>query len=405
MKDIGKETKWRLDRDKNTQRIPGIRKRILRKLSRLGACLLAGVMLTGTCACQSGLTMEDWEGMGEETLQSSFTPYTDFVFQADCLGTTYRINHWEQIMYYLDLLQDAVDKEKFIVEPEGEIDPYFLLQAWQVLLWTNPKCSELMLMDMGENKIGLFYGDTNSEEYEHFNYHLGYFSGGGDESNIFPEGPKEGNSVPAGYLSEEAALEMQWEVSEHVEEVIRENIDADFTEEQKAKAIYQYLVQNFEPVTKVKDIDSESAMLEIGMREALLNEYGTSVHFAQIYNFYLAQLGVDSIMVADYVTMIDTENAVEGLEEYLFDAVHYYNCVSIEGKWYMMDITYEMAEYHNNLESGGEAELGMTYFGMSQDTRRISRPDGYLTIQGPYYVGKVMEVPECPEDLFMVKEE
>lgn len=400
MKDIGKETKWRLDRDKNTQRIPGIRKRILRKLSRLGACLLAGVMLTGTCACQSGLTMEDWEGMGEETLQSSFTPYMDFVFQADCLGTTYRINHLEQIMYYLDLLQDAVDKEKFIVEPEGEIDPYFLIQAWQVLLWTNPKCSELMLMDMGENKIGLFYGDTNSEEYEHFNYHLGYFSGGGDESNIFPEGPKEGNSVPAGFLSEEDALQMQRDVEAHVEAVIQENIDANYTEAEKAQAIYLYLVKNFELVNPLKEIDSVAAMEQIGLREAVMNEYGSAMHFALVYNFYLAQLGMDSVMVMDYGVedILAASGEHDYLSEYL-DVIHCYNGVYIDGKWYLMDIAYEMAEYNYNLQNGGEAEPSMSYFGMSWETREKTRLGGNKRVEGPTFAGRIMEVPECLEDL------
>ena len=376
-----------------------------RILSRVGALFLAGMMLTGTCGCKDELSMEDWEGI-EEDAQDSFASFDSFVYQADCIGTTYRTNHLEQVMTYLDLLQDAVDTEKFVVQLDEGYDPYFVIQAWMALLWTDPRCSELQLMKLEDNQMGLFYGDTNSEAYSHTNLYLGYMPTGTAAEEFIPEGPAAGEAVPAGFLSEEDALQMQRDVEAHVEAVIQENIDANYTEAEKAQAIYLYLVKNFELVNPLKEIDSIAAMEQIGLREAVMNEYGSAMHFALVYNFYLAQLGMDSVMVMDYGVedILAASGEHDYLSEYL-DVIHCYNGVYIDGKWYLMDIAYEMAEYNYNLQNGGEAEPSMSYFGMSWETREETRLGGNKRVEGPTFAGRIMEVPECPEDLFMGKEE
>lgn len=366
-----------------------------RILSRVGALFLAGAMLMGTCACKEELSMEDWDSMGEETVQSTFKPFTDFTFAEDCVSASYREHQTEKVMEIVDIVQEAVHKGEFVVDFGEDINEMNLGQAWLELMYMNPKCSELQFKHLEDGKYELYFIDMNSEFYDGTMYYLvggEDLDGDGELDNISDTG-----EALAGYLSHEEVLAMQQELTDHVETVIRENVGSDYGDEEKARAIYEYMVENFE--VDIKAIGEEIPDEYVTLRDLIVKEYGPPEFFPMIYRFYLAQLGMDAVMVSDYLADLKFEGEEDFYADYLDDEMHMWNCVYIRGQWYMMDVCYEIAEYRHRLETTGEDKAGDKYFGMSAATRQKTRYGGYLSVFGPMSLTNKMKVPDCAADL------
>lgn len=183
-----------------------------------------------------------------------------------------------------------------------------------------------------------------------------------------------------------------------VTQVILQNVEKDDSDIEKAKAIYKYLSSNMEYDTEMLEAQNAEILFSYSLYDAIMEEKGVCFHFAQVYQYYLMQMGIDSIILTDFgvsdgKTDIFGRPVAEGIG-------HAWNLVNLGDEWYHCDITYENGYYQVQKDSGNEGQdLEYVYWGMGDEKRAESRNSTMRNVYGITNPMKILEIPECPNNL------
>lgn len=173
--------------------------------------------------------------------------------------------------------------------------------------------------------------------------------------------------------------------------VITENIKQDYTDEEKVNAIYTYLATNMFYDDQIYNKYS----LELGMYKSFVESQGVCLHFAYSLQFYLNQLGIDSIICSD-AGAAEPDKVIQSSGAGLF---HTWNMVKLDDNWYHFDVTYENNVYEFNKGTASDAKLEYQFYGMSDSTRAITRDSFNRTVYGPINPTNQLVLPVCETDL------
>lgn len=185
-----------------------------------------------------------------------------------------------------------------------------------------------------------------------------------------------------------------------VSTVILENVPEDGTEQEKAKAIYGYLSRNMVYDRQMMEAQDTEALYAHNLYDAIVEEQGVCFHFAQIYFYYLMQMDINSIVVADMGVVNPDEEADVFGRLVPVGLGHAWNMVELDDVWYQCDVTFEntyfeqLREYDSSIE-----DIPYEFWGMSDAKRNESRSSIGLEIYGPKNPMKPLKIPKCEKEL------
>lgn len=183
-----------------------------------------------------------------------------------------------------------------------------------------------------------------------------------------------------------------------VTQVILQNVEEDASDIEKAKGIYKYLSINMKYDMEMLEAQNAEVLFSYSLYDAIMEEKGVCFHFAQVYQYYLMLMGIDSLILTD-LGVLDGETDIFG-RPIAQGIGHAWNLINLGDEWYHCDITYENGYYQMQKDSGNEEpNLEYVYWGMSDEIRSESRDSAIRNIYGITNPMRKLEIPECPDNL------
>ena len=136
--------------------------------------------------------------------------------------------------------------------------------------------------------------------------------------------------------------------------------------------------------------------------EGTLDKKLDQMEIARLYRFILSQLNIECYAVQASGTYYKQDD--EKLDAFMKDAyLNYWNVVVADGKAYNCDLFYEIAILDTQRNENPNATADMTYFGMSDETRKKSfnvSKSSLKTLNTYMFEDQPSDViiPECLED-------
>lgn len=219
--------------------------------------------------------------------------------------------------------------------------------------------------------------------------------------------PDEDETYRIIYQNEEAKQrEINEAFQEKVTQIIDDTIKPEYTDEQRAYAIYEYFVQNFvitydpdneeDPYTYITGADRNSMFVN-SFLEGKMSIFEANY----LYTFFLNQLNIHSTMVGSYGQ--PQEGEFEMLVDY-FNNSQYggswtWVVVKIDDNYYHCDLGHDMIKAYVDRGDDIESSVEITYFGLSDKSRNKYYNSFYGADLLVANAAASTQIPTCEEDM------
>ncbi len=188
-----------------------------------------------------------------------------------------------------------------------------------------------------------------------------------------------------------------------VSDMINERIRPSATDAERAKIVYEWLVEEFE--FDYDSVDSAMGSIETvpgyeGIDDMTFMEvkHGSVFNFDYTYALIMFQLGIDCNIMGSMGSY--EAQGYEYLDElFQTNKTYFYDYFRVGDKWYYCDLFFEKMAFDDAKENYPNAECEFKYFGMSDETRNKSWKVQYKSVAINLVPAKSPAMPTCSEDL------
>ena len=300
-------------------------------------------------------------------------------------------DHPEIIMNALAYIEAVYNQDsEFEMPPEDVLDIDGYIHAMELAEMANPMVSAVRL---------------DTEDFIHYKVvYLPKYTAVQNEETGFID------IMPAEAEDQDEAKKVIGDFVDYVCETVNKNVSADDSDIEKARAVYEALANDIGIVDLEKYTDPtiiySDDMEELANRrtivEGTLDKKLDQMEIARLYRFILSQLNIECYAVQASGTYYKQDD--EKLDAFMKDAyLNYWNVVVADGKAYNCDLFYEIAILDTQRNENPNATADMTYFGMSDETRKKSfnvSKSSLKTLNTYMFEDQPSDViiPECLED-------